>query len=293
MMIFLLAIMFQPPGRIIDRGLPVLNINDQVGLARVNVTWDGDPPEFSGDHFTLPELDPDDRWVITTITTWMSPGATAAETDNDLDFSDEPYVLSNDFQSLSLYLEIDGVLAVKSSGSFLPGTDLTSNQEISIQRVQYVHATEHDYQGRSGQYLPLYEVKFTGLDIHVPGNTMIKFGVDGTSNTGENWYNHSSNKDGGGVPADQSDDLYMYFENLGPSFLGTWNSDRNGPPGTYGGGGARISTDINVIVDGYVQLGVPTLSTTSLIVFVFGLMMLGICFVKARANELWKTQKPN
>lgn len=190
---------------IIDRGLPVENLNNAAGVMRSNVSWTGpDDGWFSGDTFVMPDLPPGTNWTIETIRIW-SP---AIPVNSGLKLADI-------YHSITLY----GKQAGTGSGDPFPqlasGTivDNTSdNPNIVFTPVYYDTAGTTSYQGENGEFWQIWQVDFTNLNWVVPPSAQIQFGVDAAAvSVTDFWYNHASNAANGGVPADGADGKLWYF----------------------------------------------------------------------------------
>ncbi len=211
---------------VVDRGLPVENLNSSAGANRSNVAWDFNPPEtnISGDDFVLP--DPGmatPKWRIDTIRVWVVAGSVS---------STPAFELGDRYDTVSLFLGDVGpdgtsIDRVKSAG-ILAGSHATDNPDVIITPVTY--AGGEDYQGSSGSYLQIWQIDFNDLGIFDPGPLM--FAVDGVGAGDFNWFNHASNAALSGSPQQGSDDQMRWFEGNAASTSitlgGLWDSDGYG-----------------------------------------------------------------
>ena len=109
----------------------------------------------------------------------------------------------------------------------------------------------------------MWQVEFRNLNWVIDGGEQYQFFVDGTwIRGGENNIFpalHATNASLAGARQDGADGLYRVMQVLGdtPEYIGTFNSDQNGTPGTFsidghnGKGGWDKSSDINVQVWAY------------------------------------------
>jgi len=256
---------------LVDRGLPDANLNNAAGGDRSNVAWEWDSDgHFVGDTFTLPTLS-GVNWRIDSIRTWVISGSA----DNDGALDNDSGTLGDLFSSLSLYLgEPETPLNSVMSGNFTAGTNSTDNANINISRVQYPGGgTERDYQGSSGNYLQIYQIDWSNLDIVLAAGSEVAFGVDGLSdNLDQFWFNHASNLARSGTPQDSADDLMHVWLN-DTSYVGSFDSDRTSTAGTAFNGGWDKSSDINVQVFG--DVAVPAPGTLALLAL--GIAGAGAC----------------
>ncbi len=211
---------------VVDRGLPVENLNSAAGASRSNVAWDFNPPEtyISGDDFLLP--DPGaatPKWRIDTIRVWVVAGSVA---------STPAFELGDRYDTVSLFLGETGpdgtsIDRVKSAG-ILAGSHATDNPDVVITPVTY--AGGEDYQGSSGSFIQIWQIDFNDLGIFDPGPLM--FAVDGVGAADFNWFNHASNAALSGSPQQGSDDQMRWFEGnaSGTSITlgGLWDSNGYG-----------------------------------------------------------------
>src|SRR5579862_5372059 len=187
--------------QVVDRGLPDTNLNNAAGANRSNVAWayDYGNTGIEGDTFTMPTLGAGQSWVINDIRTWVVIGGQPANGVNGP---------GDEFSDTSLYLGgATGDLSLASTATFT-GSTSTNNANVTVQRVSYNNLTEHDYQGTSGSYLPIYQIDYSGLNVAAASGQSFGFGSIGTAvSNSYAWFNHASNAALGGVPADGADGL--------------------------------------------------------------------------------------
>ncbi|HWA82006.1 MAG TPA: hypothetical protein VG820_01130, partial [Fimbriimonadaceae bacterium] len=217
--------------QVVDRGLPDTNLNNAAGASRSNVAWayDYGNTGIEGDSFDMPTLG-SGSWVINTVRTWVVVGGQPQSGQNGP---------GDEFSNVKLFMGPNGGnLSVASSGNFT-GSATTDNADITVSQVQYNNGTEHDYQGSSGNYLPMYEIDFNNLNIAATSGQSFSFGVIGTANSNSYaWFNHASNAAFGGVPADGADGLVQEFDFSG-NYLDSYSTN---------GAGWDKESDINVQV---------------------------------------------
>lgn len=222
---------------VVDRGLPVDNLNNAASSNRSNVSWSYPPDWVTGDDFTIGTAG--DVWIVTKVRGWSTQGAPGG-----LELGDR-------FQSVTLYGgPIDSIHLPLTNGTFLYGTAITplmsgnlelgsssnSNSNITHTRVQYAGGL--DYQGYSGLYIQLWQHDFN-LAWVVNGGQKYGFSADGVLRTGVtyNWFNHASNAALSGSTQDGADGLYLGWYRLDMGWM--YVNDSNG-------NGWDKSSDINV-----------------------------------------------
>jgi hypothetical protein len=198
---------------VVDRGLPTDNLNNVSGANRSNVAWADEPAaDFFADTFTLPSGGA--VYAFDTIRTWvMSSAASVAD-------------LTAAFPTVTLFT---------GTGTSLTPTPAT----VTITPVTYSNGA--NYQKTNGDFINIYEVDFTGLNLVAAGGTTVSFGVEG-SGTGADWFNSASNAALSGSPQDGADNLMQEYSWTGsgnPVFVGPFDSN---------GDGWDKSSDINVQV---------------------------------------------
>lgn len=228
---FLAAVSVCASAQTVDRGLPDTNLNNAAGSNRSNVAWayDYGNTGVEGDSFTLPTLG-SGSWVINSIRTWVVVGSQP---------NSGQYGPGDEFSDVKLMLGAPaGNLSTVSSGNFT-GSTSTDNANISVTQAHYSNGTEHDYQGSSGNYLPIYQVDFNNLNIAATSGQSFSFSSIGTAlSSNYAWFNHASNAGLGGVPADGADGLIQEFDFAG-NYVDSYDTN---------GLGWDKSSDINVQV---------------------------------------------
>ena len=188
----------------VDRGLPSQNLNTAADTDRSNIAW-GDDGEFTlngtpvpyivGDTFVLePTSSSGAQWRIDSLSTWVVAGAAGSE-------------LGASFNAVSLFLGVWDELWVPKVTSGEISGNTSSNDNIRITPVQYSGGV--DYEGKAGEFLQIFQLDFLNLGIFAPGGYF--FGVEGSSNDGNVWFNHASNAALSGTPQDYADDFYWWF----------------------------------------------------------------------------------
>ncbi len=222
---------------VIDRGLPTANLNNISGANRSNVSWGfGQNPEdyFTGDDFTLGSTGDANNpiWKVNKITTWATSGPNG----------DANFFLGDRYTNVRLYAGGLSGIGVISSGNFSIGQSNTDNANITITKVTYQNGD--GYQVPNNNYVQLWKVEFSNLNLIVNPGDLTQFGVTGAArdqNSGNTWFNHASNAALSGSTQDGSDDLYRYHTvNDLISGSGAWTS---------AGNGWDKASDVNVLVD--------------------------------------------
>src|SRR4051812_3366585 len=110
-------------GLVVDRGLPVSNLNFPAGANRSNISWGYDNQFFSGDDFSLAA----GAWRVDAIRIWTVNGGIT-----------EGSHLGTDFSSVSLYggPAAAGV-ALLATGTLSASSDSSGNPNITITPVTY------------------------------------------------------------------------------------------------------------------------------------------------------------
>src|SRR5262245_39794519 len=188
---------------VVDRGLPLSNLNNASGSVRSNVRWSGDNQGFIGDDFTIGAAG--EHWVIDSIRTWAVPGANAAR-------------LSDSYQDVRLYLStFSGDVTPVATAQLAEGSDEVSNPNIRISEATRDGALLYDDFGTS---LRIWQIDFTNLNVAVRGGSKTRFGVWGLGRTGQDgkaymWLNHGSNAAISGTRQDGADGMMLIFDGAG------------------------------------------------------------------------------
>jgi hypothetical protein len=190
---------------VVDRGLPLQNLNNASGSVRSNVRWAGDNQGFIGDDFTIGA--PGERWVIDSIRTWAVPGANAAR-------------LSDLYQDVRLYLgAASNDLTPVATTQLAEGSDEVSNPNIRISEATRDGALLYDDFGTS---LRIWQIDFTNLNVAVRGGSKTRFGVwglgrsiPGKEGQAYMWFNHGSNAALSGSRQDGADGIMLIFDGAG------------------------------------------------------------------------------
>ena len=128
---------------LVDRGLPVIHLNETAGPDRSNVVWAAASPGFLvGDDFTLAGQD---HYTVTTIRVW-----------------------STDSTGLMLWGGLDkkSIAPISSTYTVTPVT----------------YANSETYQGYEGGFSPLYRLDFA-VNLSIKGGKLYDFFLDGPSAT--------------------------------------------------------------------------------------------------------------
>lgn len=200
---------------VIDRGLPTTNLNNAAGANRSNVAWGDSPaPSYYGDDFTLAG-NSGAVYTINAIRTWAVARDIGA------------------FSSITLFTGVGANNALTATASGTPAALATIT----------TYAGGATYEGQNpGDFLSMYQIDFTGLNIVATGGTVISFGVAGDGAGHPFWFNHASNAALSGSPQDSANNVmadYLWDGTNPPSLFGTFNSN---------GDGWDKSSDINVQV---------------------------------------------
>jgi hypothetical protein len=188
---------------VVDRGLPLQNLNNASGSVRSNVRWAGDNHGFIGDDFTIGAAG--EHWVIDSIRTWAVPGANAAR-------------LSDSYQDVRLYLGTSaGDVTPVATAQLAEESDEISNPNIRISEATRDGALLYDDFGTS---LRIWQIDFNNLNVAVHGGSKVRFGVWGMGRSGSDgkaymWFNHGSNAALSGTRQDGADGMMLIFDGAG------------------------------------------------------------------------------
>lgn len=200
---------------VVDRGLPVANLNNAAGVNRSNVAWaagdytdvTGTYSYITGDDFTLPGSGP--GWQVDTIRTWVIGGSA----NNDFDLTNDQYLglfLSN----VSLYVGSASATTIPRVAleNFAGGSsDATVGPNVVATRVQYAAASERDYQDPSGGHFTIVQLDFNNLNLTFAPGAAVQFAVQVNPTYGVGAFNHASNAALSGNLQQGSDDLFREF----------------------------------------------------------------------------------
>lgn len=244
-----------------DRGLPTHNINNPVpnnpapDLDRSNISWgfaDKIGSGYSypiGDDFSLGTAG--QTYLVDTLRVWAVIGV-----------ADTAATIPNSFwQSFTLW---GGQVEAGASGLSALHAGLTNGSDPQISIAQVTYSNGENYWAEPVQlYRKIWQIDFTGLNWTVEGGKLYQFFVDGSGFTSLETWNvfpilHASNAGLSGSTQIGADGFYRLLRvNQGiPNYVGTWNSNNLGLPGTYqasgspGRGGWNKSSDINVQIYG-------------------------------------------
>jgi hypothetical protein len=245
-----------------DRGLPLENINNTApknpaaDLNRSNISW-GFADQLSsgysypsGDDFALGTTG--QTYLVNTLRVWAVIGvADAAATIPD-----------NFWQSFTLW---GGKVKAGVAGLSTLHTGPTNGSDPQISISQVTYSNGENYWAEPVQlYRKIWQIDFSGLNWTVEGGQLHQFFVDGSGFSSLGIWNvfpilHASNAALSGSPQAGADDFYrlLRIHQGKPDYVGTWNSDSYGVPGTYrasgspGIGGWNKPSDINVQIYGH------------------------------------------
>ncbi len=231
------------PVLVVDRGLPVSNLNDASGASRSNVRWGWHDHGFLGDDFTIGA--PGEHWVIDSIRTWAVPGGAGATYSH----------LGDYFQDVRLHIGKGDVTPV-STAQLTAGSDESSNPNVRVTDAADSGALMYD---DFGTPLHIWQIEFSNLSLSVEGGVKYRFGVWGNGRPvpgdadGKTfmWYNHASNAALSGSKQDGADGMMLLFDAAGRS-EGTHNALGNGWDKT---------ADINIQVFAHRVDGKPATAT--------------------------------
>lgn len=216
--------------KIVDRGLPTVNLNENAGVSRANVSWaEPDLQYFDGDDFTVPALQ-SGFWRIDTIRTWF----VGYNANNNADLRDDTF-LGDFYKTLSLYVgPVGGTLSRVALADFVAGSDSTANPSVVATRVQYNGGVGAELDYQSGSHWTIVQLDFNNLNLSFTGGTQVQFGVHTDQGVagGDFVFSHASNAALSGAPQDQADGLLRVFQlnkHLNTATLSsTWDSSTIG-----------------------------------------------------------------
>ena len=205
---------------VVDRGLPLANLNNVSGAARSNVRWHNDDGGFLGDDFVIGA--PGEKWVIDSIRTWAVPGLQDFDPDHLGDF----------YQDVRLYVGDSGAsVTPRASAALSPGSDETGSADITISEATRAGAALYD---EFGAPLRIWQIDFAHLNLVVDGGARYSFGVWGMGRaiSGEDgkayrWFSHASNASLSGARQDGADGVMLLFDGSGKA-LGGFSGQANG-----------------------------------------------------------------
>jgi len=197
---------------VVDRGLPVKNLNDGAGaVARANVRWSWYETGFVGDDVAIGS--PGERWVIDRVKVWNVPGGKAI---GDPDF------LGDLYKDVRLYFGGSEGLTPVAVGELARGSNQPANAHIAISEARTSDG-EYAYYEDFGATVRVWEIEFSDLNLAVAGGASYTFGAFGLGRPepgGEGlypWYNHASNAGLGAAPAQGADDQVRLVKASGQS----------------------------------------------------------------------------
>lgn len=179
---------------LLDRGLPVQNLNSAAGSDRSNVAWTFGSSWLVGDDFTLGGSG---AYDVSTLRIW-------AIGSNSYDYTAWA-------SSLSFYFGEEG-------------KTISSYAISSITAVTYADGSS--YQGSSGSYISLYQIDIN-LDAILSGSATYQFFLGSTSSSYYAFI-HASNAALSGSDQEGSDDDMLYADSGTVTGIGSWSSAEEG-----------------------------------------------------------------
>src|SRR5208283_4719748 len=168
------------PAMVVDRGLPVANLNNSAGDYRSNVRWSWYENGFLGDDFMVGAAG--EAWVIDTIRVWTVPGVDATAPEN----------LGDYYQDVRLYFgEAENGLTPIATGLLGVGSSQSNNPNILISDATRSSGVVYD---NFGANLHVWQIDFGQLNLRVQGGVKYQFGAWGL-----------------GRPAQKSGKTYAWF----------------------------------------------------------------------------------
>lgn len=209
---------------VVDRGLPEEKLNNTADALPSNTVQAFGEGFQTGDTFTLePTGSPSlPSWRIDRLRTWFVAGPP----DGGAQIS-----LGSIYTDLSLFLGMrDGSNTIsRVAMSKISGNDADA-ENVTITPVTYEGGL--NYQATDGGFLQIWQVDFTDLGKFSAGD--YAFSVAGLPDD-KPLFNHASDANLGGVPADGADNFYVQFS--GSAYDQSLSID-----------GLRTGSDINVLV---------------------------------------------
>jgi hypothetical protein len=197
----------EAPHLVLDRGLPVSNLNNASGDARrSNVRWDAGEDGFSGDDFKFGA--PGERWVIDRIRTWAVPGNSLGD----------PAFLGDYFKDVTLLFgRGEAVLKPVAQLPLEPGTN-GGKEGVRVTEATREGAPLYD---DFGKFFRIWQLDFDNLNLAVDGGAVYRFGVRGAGRLAPGgkqtfpWFNHGSNAELGEAGRDAADGKLLLFDAAG------------------------------------------------------------------------------
>ncbi|MBW4487078.1 MAG: PEP-CTERM sorting domain-containing protein [Trichocoleus desertorum ATA4-8-CV12] len=244
-----------------ERGLPTENINNTApnnpatDQDRSNVSWgfaDLISSGYSypiGDDFVLGTTG--QTYLVDTLRVWVVIGVVNTTA-----------TISDHFwQSFTLW---GGQVEAGIAGLSTLHTGPTNGSDLQVNISQVTYSNGENYWAEPVQlYRKIWQIDFSGLNWTVKGGNLYQFFVDGSGFTSAGIWNvfptlHASNADLSDSSQAGADDFYRLLRIYQgtPDYVGTWNSNNDGLPGTYrasgspGVGGWNKSSDVNVQIYG-------------------------------------------
>ncbi|MSV29191.1 MAG: hypothetical protein EXQ52_10695 [Bryobacterales bacterium] len=188
---------------VLDRGLPVSNLNNASGDShRSNVRWSSEENGFTGDDFRFGA--PGERWVIDRIRTWAVPGNSVGD----------PASLGDYFAEVKLYFG-------RGEESLKPIFQGKLDAETKALRVTEATREGAPLYDDFGKFFRIWQLDFNNLDLAVEGGALYRFGVQGAGRLAPGgkqtypWFNHGSNADLGEAGRDAADGRLLMFDAAG------------------------------------------------------------------------------
>lgn len=214
---------------VVNRPLPVTNINNAAGSNRSNVDWGDWGYDMSGDTLIMPTVSgSNDDWTITHVRMWFDVDPTAYDLNYNQTATSNLTDPGDLFQNINLYWGNGGTtdpVSIVDSANFT-GSLTTDDANVTVQKTHF--ANGDGYQTNSGAIVQIYQVDFSGLNISAQSGGNYGFALSGTSKDANGgsygWFNEASNGPLGGSPADSDDDFFRYYYLSDGSVEGIYNS---------------------------------------------------------------------